>query len=103
MNRADDGTEMRFPVVLTMPEKQYARSVVHAFGQNVCGFDLLGTDSGSFVCDVNGWSFVKKSTKYYDDASIMLRGILLGAVAPCVLMQKSTILMIENEDSSREK
>ena len=65
VNRADDGTEMRFPVVLTMPEKQYARKVVQAFGQNVCGFDLLRTDTGSFVCDVNGWSFVKKSTKYF--------------------------------------
>ena len=59
-----------------------ARRVCVAFRQNVCGFDLLRTGAVSYVCDVNGWSFVKKSHKYYDDAASMLQLMMMRAVFP---------------------
>ena len=47
-----------------LQEKEIARMVTLAFGQKVCGFDLLRSERArSFVCDVNGWSFVKNSHK----------------------------------------
>ncbi|GIL72959.1 hypothetical protein Vretimale_4607 [Volvox reticuliferus] len=81
--RNADGKEMRFPVLLSPQEKEIARMVCLAFGQKVCGFDLLRSEKGrSYVCDVNGWSFVKNSKKYYDDAADILRSIVLSALAP---------------------
>lgn len=77
-----DGKEVRYPILLNTEEKTIARRVCLAFRQNVCGFDLLRTTKGSFVCDVNGWSFVKKSHKYYDDAANLLTEMMLSAVAP---------------------
>ncbi|KMZ60976.1 hypothetical protein ZOSMA_55G00270 [Zostera marina] len=77
-----DGKEVRYPVLLTPAEKQMAREVYVAFGQAVCGFDLLRCERKSYVCDVNGWSFVKNSYKYYDDAACVLRKMFLDAKAP---------------------
>ncbi|GAB2268686.1 Inositol hexakisphosphate and diphosphoinositol-pentakisphosphate kinase vip2 [Dionaea muscipula] len=80
--RNPDGKEVRYPVLLTPTEKQMAREVCMAFRQMVCGFDLLRCGGRSYVCDVNGWSFVKNSHKYYDDAACVLRKMFLDAKAP---------------------
>jgi hypothetical protein len=65
VQRNSDGKEIRFPVILTLREKEIARRIVLGFKQFVCGFDLLRVQEGhsvvSFVCDVNGFSFVKNS------------------------------------------
>jgi inositol hexakisphosphate/diphosphoinositol-pentakisphosphate kinase len=65
VERNSDGKEVRFPVILTYREKETARRIVLVFKQFVCGFDILRVQVGqsvvSYVCDVNGWSFVKNS------------------------------------------
>lgn len=80
--RNPDGKEVRYPVLLTPAEKEMAREVCIAFRQGVCGFDLLRCEGRSYVCDVNGWSFVKNSHKYYDDTACVLRKMFLDAKAP---------------------
>lgn len=77
VQRSKDGKEVRYPVVLTQAEKAICAFIVKAFRQNICGFDILRTDGGSYVCDVNGWSFVKGNQKYYNDCSTLIRKHLL--------------------------
>ena len=88
VTRNEDGKEVRYPIMLTAEEKAMALKITLAFKQTVCGFDLLRANGKSYVCDVNGWSFVKNSTKYYDDSSHILREIMLRMVAPRRLPKK---------------
>ena len=80
VQRDENNKERRFPIVLNMYEKLIARKVVLAFGMNVCGFDILKCQNKSYVCDVNGFSFVKSSTKYYDDAALILCDLMSQAM-----------------------
>ncbi|XP_064932956.1 inositol hexakisphosphate and diphosphoinositol-pentakisphosphate kinase 1 isoform X6 [Columba livia] len=93
VERDSEGKEIRYPVMLTAMEKLVARKVCVAFKQTVCGFDLLRANGHSFVCDVNGFSFVKNSMKYYDDCAKILgcvkfefcqtvRNIIMRELAP---------------------
>lgn len=80
VKRDSDGLEIRYPVILSQQEKEMARKIVRAFRQTVCGFDILRVHGKSYCCDVNGFSFVKNSRKYYDDASQILSELMLRAV-----------------------
>uniref|UniRef100_A0A2M4CIM4 Inositol hexakisphosphate and diphosphoinositol-pentakisphosphate kinase n=1 Tax=Anopheles darlingi TaxID=43151 RepID=A0A2M4CIM4_ANODA len=82
VERDSDGKEIRYPVILSNAEKLLSRKVCLAFKQTVCGFDLLRANGKSFVCDVNGFSFVKNSNKYYDDCAKILGNMILRELAP---------------------
>ncbi|XP_015198709.2 inositol hexakisphosphate and diphosphoinositol-pentakisphosphate kinase 2 isoform X10 [Lepisosteus oculatus] len=82
VERDSEGKEIRYPVMLTAMEKLVARKVCMAFKQTVCGFDLLRANGHSYVCDVNGFSFVKNSMKYYDDCAKILGNIVMRELAP---------------------
>ncbi|XP_052802088.1 inositol hexakisphosphate and diphosphoinositol-pentakisphosphate kinase 2-like isoform X5 [Mya arenaria] len=93
VERDKDGKEVRFPVILSAEEKMIARKVCLAFKQNVCGFDLLRTGGKSYVCDVNGFSFVKNSTKYYDDCANVLGTMIVRALAPQLHIQNVALVL----------
>ena len=76
VNRTAEGKEVRYPINLTPKEKEIARKIVLTFKQNICGFDILRCQGNSYVCDVNGFSFVKGNKKYYEDCSILIRKMI---------------------------
>jgi inositol-hexakisphosphate/diphosphoinositol-pentakisphosphate 1-kinase len=69
VQRDENGKEVRYPVNLTQGEKDIARKIAIAFKQEICGFDMLRSKGQSYVCDVNGFAFVKTSKKFYQDCA----------------------------------
>ena len=88
VQRTVEGKEVRYPVNLTPEEKNIARKIVQIFKQNICGFDILRSKGKSYVCDVNGWSFVKGNNKYYEDCAIQIRKIILNNIDRELLLVK---------------
>jgi len=97
VHRNPEGKEIRYVTELSDQERLMARKVCEAFGQTICGFDLLRAGGRSFVIDVNGWSFVKGNLEYYDRTAQTIRDIFLSEVrrrGPS-LMRKQ--LSVENQ------
>jgi hypothetical protein len=73
VRRNSEGKELREVAEMTCEEQEIARRVCMAFGQTICGFDILRTGGRSLVVDVNGWSFVKGNEGYLEKCAAILR------------------------------
>lgn len=100
VQRNADGKETRFITKLSDQEKAYAKDVVEAFGQRVCGFDLLRDHGRSMVIDVNGWSFVKGNVSYYEKAAEILSAVCDIARERKLAQNRTNALMPPPDQSS---
>jgi hypothetical protein len=71
------GKELRAVISLSVDEQMVARKVIKVFRQMVCGFDILRCKNKDafYVCDVNGWSFVKNNDAYVVSATDIIAEI----------------------------
>ncbi|KAM9955566.1 hypothetical protein ACTFIW_007496 [Dictyostelium discoideum] len=71
VERTTMGKEKRSVTNLSDQEVNISSKINKAFKQFVCGFDILRVNGISYVCDVNGWSFVKGDhfKTFYDSTS----------------------------------